>query len=242
MSSSAPEGNEGGHDAGDLLRRWLAKALPQAAAEWLDHEIELQREAVDERRFSTALAMVRRRMGGGLLPLPADALANAQRSLPRWRPDLWGIDEAVRVVLILATWKGDDASFAVRIERLCTIGELTEHVACLKGFAVFPAPGRLLVRARAAVRSSVQPIFEAIACQNPYPADHFDEASYNHMVVKCVFSGISINTIVGLDERRNEDLVRMMGDLVSERLAAGRMIPDTVHRWLADAPIVASRR
>jgi hypothetical protein len=144
-------------------------------------------------------------------------------------------------VLILATWKGDEVSFAARIERLSTIGELTEQVACLKGFAVFPAPERLLVRGRAAVRSSVQPIFEAIACQNPYPADHFDDASYNQMVVKCVFSGISIDTVVGLNERRNDDLVRMMGDLVSERLAAGRTIPDQVHRWLAGERIAAIR-
>lgn len=174
--------------------------------------------------------------------MPADALADAQRLRPRWRPDLWGIDEAARVALILATRKGDEASFAARIERLCTIGELAEHVACLKGFAVFPRQPQLLVSARAAVRSSAQPVFEAIACHNPYPADHFDEASYNQMVVKCVFSGISIDTIVGLDERRNDELVRMMGDLVSERLAAGRMIPDMVHRWLTDPATTASKR
>jgi hypothetical protein len=97
---------------------------------------------------------------------------------------------------------------------------------------VFPAPQRLLASARAAIRSSVQAVFEAIACRNPYPFDHFDDASSNQMVVKYVFSGISIDTVIGLDERRNDDLVRMMNDLVSERLAAGRPIPDNVHRWL----------
>jgi hypothetical protein len=149
-----------------------------------------------------------------------------------WRPDTWSTDEAARVVLLLATWSGDDQAFAALIDRLSATGELTEHVACMKGFAVFPAVDRLLPRARAAVRSSVQAVFEAIACHNPYPADRFDDDVYNQMVVKCVFSGVAIETIVGLDERRNDDLVKMMRDLVSERHAAGRTLPASVYAWL----------
>jgi hypothetical protein len=141
---------------------------------------------------------------------------------------------AARVALLLATCSGDEAAFAARVDRLCATGELTEHVAALKGFAVFPAPASLLSRARAAVRSSMQPPFEAIACHNPYPADHFDEAVYNQMVVKCVFSGVPIETVVGLDERRNAELVRMMRDLVSEWRAAGRLLPDAVHQFIAN--------
>jgi hypothetical protein len=54
------------------------------------------------------------------------------------------------------------------------------------------------------------------------------------MVVKCVFSGVPIETIVGLDERRNDELVRMMRDLASERRVAGRLLPDAVHRFIAN--------
>jgi hypothetical protein len=179
-----------------------------------------------------ALGLVGRRIGRTELALSADDVAAAQVLRRRWRPDMWGTDEAARVALLLATWSGDEAAFAARVDRLCATGELTEHVAALKGFAVFPAPAALLSRARAAVRASMQPPFEAIACHNPYPADHFDEAVYNQMVVKCVFSGVSIETIVGLDERRNAELVRMMRDLVSERRAAGRLLPDAVHRFI----------
>ena len=216
----------------DLLRRWLKRVLQAGAAQWLDAEIDRQREAVDERRLGMALGLVGRRIGRTELALSGDDIAAAQVLHPRWRPDMWGTDEAARVALLLATWSGDEAAFAARIDRLCATGELTEHVACLKGFAVFPAPASLLSRARAAVRSSMQPPFEAIACHNPYPADHFDDAVYNQMVVKCVFSGVPIETVVGLDERRNAELVRMMRDLVSERRAAGRLLPDAVHRFI----------
>jgi hypothetical protein len=216
----------------DLLRSWLGRMLHTDAAQWLNAEIDRQRNAVDERRLGMALGLVGRRIGRAELSLSAADLAAAQVLHRRWRPDIWGTDEAARVALLLATWTGDEAAFAVRVDRLCATGELTEHVAALKGFAVFPAPARLLVRARAAVRASMQPPFEAIACHNPYPADHFDEAVYNQMVVKCVFSGVPIETVVGLDERRNAEVVRMMGDLVSERRAAGRLLPDAVHRFI----------
>jgi hypothetical protein len=36
-------------------------------------------------------------------------------------------------------------------------------------------------------------------------------AAYNQMVVKCVFSCLPIEKIVGADESRNDDLLRMLG-------------------------------
>jgi hypothetical protein len=48
------------------------------------------------------------------------------------------------------------------------------------------------------------------------------------MVVKCVFSGVSIHKIVGLEERRNDELLQMLKDLVSERDAAERTVPIAV--------------
>jgi len=61
---------------------------------------------------------------------------------------------------VLTTWAGDAGLFGRRIEALCATGELTEQVAFLKGFAIYPAPTQLLGRAREAVRSSIQPVFE----------------------------------------------------------------------------------
>jgi hypothetical protein len=180
-----------------LLRRWLARMVPAEAARWLDGEIERQRESADERRLGMAFGLVGRRIGRTDLSLSPEDLAAARTLRTRWRPETWGTDEAARVAILLATWRGDDEPFAARVDRLCTTGELTEHIACLKGFAVFPTPERLLGRAREAVRSSVQPVFEALACFNPYPADWFDEVAFNLMVVKCVFSGVPIGAIVG---------------------------------------------
>jgi hypothetical protein len=140
--------------ATDLLRGWVGRTVQADAARWLDAEIERQRKAIDERRLGIALGLTGRRIGRADLSATPDDVAAAQVLRRRWRPDIWGTDESARVALLLATWNGDETAFAVRVDRLCATGELTEHVACLKGFAVFPAPAPLLSRARAAVRSS----------------------------------------------------------------------------------------
>jgi hypothetical protein len=224
----------------ELLLHWLRRRLKPEASQWLETEISRQGGTPDERRFGIALGLAGRRIGRDDLSLSAADLATAQELRRNWRPDIWRTDEAARTALILAAWTGDEETFAARVDGLCLTGELSEHVACLKGFAVFPAPARLLRRAREATRSSMQPPFEAIACHNPYPADYFDDAAFNQMVVKCVFCGVPIESVVGLDERRNGELVRMMRDLVSERHAAGRPLPDSVYRWIAGTDAAAN--
>ncbi len=215
-----------------LLLSWLSGRLAPAAMTWLATEIERQGTAVDERRLAIALGLIGRKVGRTDLSLtPEEDLAGHQLRAG-WQPGLWGTDEAARVALLLATHGGDDTAFAARVDRLCTTAEVTEHVAYLKGFAVFPA-GRLLHdRAREGVRSSIGPVFAAIACHNPYPFDYFDDAAWNQMVVKCVFVGAPLDAIVGLRERRNPEVVQMLRDLVAERHAAGRTVPEAVHAYI----------
>jgi hypothetical protein len=217
----------------ELLVRWLSGRLAPAALDWLSAEIDRQRTAVDERRLAIALGLVGRKVGRTDLLLTADEAAAAGRLRADWQPQIWGTDEAARIAILLATSRGDDRAFATRVDRLCTTAEVTEYVACLRGFAVFPAGPQLHDRAREGVRSSIAPVFAAIACHNPYPFDHFDETAWNQMVVKCVFSGAPIGSIVGVWQRRNRDLLHMLGDLIAERNAAGRALPDAVHAYVA---------
>ncbi len=79
----------------------------------------------------------------------------------------------------------------------------------------------------------MKPVFEAIACHNPYPSDYFDQAAWNQMVVKAVFVGTSIKNIAGIAERANPDLRQMLRDLISERQAAGRAVPTDVTDYVA---------
>ena len=219
-------------DYGGLLLGPLSRALPPAAIDWLVAEIDRQRAAADERRLAIALGLTSRKIGRLDLALTPDEAASAQRLRAGWRPELWATDEAARILILAASHRGDDPAFAARVDRLCTMAEVTEYIAYLKGFAIFPAAKLLYGRAREGVRSAITPVFAAIACHNPYPFDHFDEDAWNQMVVKCVFNGVPIETIVGLQERRNPEAVQMLRDLVAERRAAGRPLPDAVHAYV----------
>jgi len=211
-----------------LLRKWLQNWVAAEAIHWLDAEIEGFRTKVDERRVPISLGLARRKVGRKELALDVSDIAAAVQLRSRWLPQWWSTDEAARVAILLATHQGDDQAFATRVDRLCTTAEVTEHVAILKGFAVFPAPMLLCDRAREGVRSSMQPVFEAIACLNPYPFDYFDEAAWNQMVVKCVFVGAPIDAISGLLDRRNPELIRMLADLVAERRSASRPVSQSI--------------
>jgi hypothetical protein len=220
-------------DYGGFLLGPLSRAIPPAASDWLTTEIERQRAATDERRLAIALGLTSRKIGRVELSLTADETATARQLRADWQPELWATDEAARILILGASHGGDDQAFAARVDRLCTMAEVTEYIAYLKGFAIFPAPKLLYGRAREGVRSAITPVFAAIACHNPYPFDHFDEDAWNQMVVKSVFNGVPIETIVGLQERRNPEVVQMLRDLVSERHAAGRPLPDIVHAYVA---------
>jgi hypothetical protein len=215
----------------DFLRRRLAATLPRPAMEWLDAEFARQRDSGDERKLALALGLVGRKVGRRDLVFGAEDIAAARNLRADWQPERWSADEAARVLMLLAAG-GDEQTFAARIDRLCATAEVTELVAYLKGFAVFAAPRALHDRAREGVRSSMRPVFEAIASHNPYPFDHFDQPGWNQMVVKCVFIGTPIDTVVGLRERRNREVVQMLRDLVSERRAAGRPSPDAVLAYI----------
>jgi hypothetical protein len=216
----------------DLLLAALARTVAPPALEWLDAEIARQRSAADERRLGIALGLAGRKIGRTQLSFTDEERATAARLSAGWQPELWAADEAARVLILMASHH-DDQGFAERVDRLCNTAEITEHIAYLKGFAIFPAAPLLLGRAREGVRSSITAVFVAIACHNPYPFRHFDEAAWNQMVVKCVFNGAPIESIVGLHERRNAEVVQMLRDLVSERRAAGRPLPDAVHAYVA---------
>ena len=217
----------------DILRRSLSRTVPSPALNWINGEIERQRAGLDERRLGIALGMTASKVGRADLSLSPEDMESAPQVRAGWQPQWWAADEAARVAILLSSYRDDPSTFAARVERLCATAEVAEYVAYLKGFAVFPAGVELYGRAREGVRSSIGPVFCAIACRNPYPVDYFDEEAWNQMVVKCVFTGAPIEAIVGLNQRRNPEVIQMMRDLVAERHAAGRPLPDAVHRFIA---------
>jgi hypothetical protein len=107
-------------------------------------------------------------------------------------------------------------------------GELGEQVSLLRTLAALPGAEGFVVTGVEACRTNSVAVFEAIACENVYPAACFPELAWNQMVIKTLFLELSVERIDGLVSRITPELVRMAQGLASERQAAGLTIPPDI--------------
>lgn len=72
------------------------------------------------------------------------------------------------------------------------------------------------------------------AAVGPYAARHLDPHNWRHAVLKCLFTGVPVDEVAELPRRAHADaeLARMLADYADERTAAGRPVPEDLHRVL----------
>jgi hypothetical protein len=108
-------------------------------------------------------------------------------------------------------------------------GDNDEKCALLRALSLLSCASELVPVAAMGCRSHVLPVFEAIACDNDFPARYFDDSHFNQMVLKALFVGLPLGRIRNLAARRNGELGRMASAYASERRAAGRPVPEDIH-------------
>lgn len=190
--------------AADLERQLDAVCAPEAAA-W----VRAQRARIaagDERALYLALGQAGRKVGRA--PLPGG----------------WSADQAARALLVLALPAGDPPRWLAVLDRCFHAGTVEELVALYQALPLLPHPGLLAARAAEGVRSSMAPVFAAVALDNPFPAAHLGEAAWNQMVLKAFFTAVDVERIVGLRDRLNPELGRMLAGYARERRAAARTL------------------
>jgi len=203
----------------ELIRRrvsaeawqWLEQAMEESAAATLD-----------------ALAVLYTRTAAkvGTTALSAAAAPPDSRQLgvePRF--DGWTVADAARALLLLTVAERNRDGFVEAAVACFERGDSAEQLSWLKSTAILPQPDRFLLTVIDACRTSILPLFEAVACENPYPSQHFPERNFNQLVLKALFNGVALSRIVGLSGRLNAELTRMAGDYADERRAAGRAVP-----------------
>lgn len=147
-----------------------------------------------------------------------------------WPADLpttgWDRADVARFVLLrdLASTL-DTASFEQAALACFTQGDAGEQRSWCRAVSLLPAPERFLPAMTDTCRTNILPLFESLACENPYPARYFPELHFNQMVLKAMFNSVALARIVGLKARRNAELSRMSTDYAAERTAAGRSVP-----------------
>lgn len=180
-----------------------------------------------------------RRLGAEpLAPSASERATLAARELPV--PEGWPLSAVARAALLVSACEQLGAAERVAlVEGLFRTGDNDERAVVLKTLSLLPEPQRFVELAVDACRSHVQSVFEAIACENPYPARWFPEPSFNQLVLKAFFVGVAVRRIQGLASRRGPELVRMARAYASERRAAGREVPPDLELVTEPAPDIS---
>ncbi len=214
----------------ELLSSWVVARSSAAAADWFLGQIERLKSSPTEKDIYLALGYATRKLGKSDLELNAEERAAAAAARPYWDPSDWSVDQAARIVFVLAGQTRDNKAFKTRLETLFNTADVWELIAFYRGLPLYPNATEHVARAREGTRSAMQPIFEAVAHRNPFPMEQFDENAWNHMVLKALFIGSKLAPILGLDERANPRLMRMLCDYAHERWAAQRPVSPELWR------------
>ncbi|WP_405824114.1 EboA domain-containing protein [Streptomyces sp. NBC_01390] len=141
-----------------------------------------------------------------------------------------GIDhaDAVRVLILNAAQAGPDA-----LTRVYRQGTAAERRAVLHALPHLVAGPDALHLVEDALRTNDTRLVAAAV--GPYAARHLDAHNWRHAVLKCLFTGVPVDAVADLLHRARADteLARMLDDYAAERTAAGRPVPDDLHRVLA---------
>jgi hypothetical protein len=152
----------------------------------------------------------------------------------------WTVDDSARVLLLDAL--GDRA--ADELEGLYRYGDAAERRAVLRWIGrredgPAPAPAGALPLVEDALRTN-DPRLVAAAL-GPWAVRHLGSHAFRHAVLKCVFMGVPLEGIDGLDQRADAELADMLAAYVDERVAAGRTVPTDVwsilERFRPDAAV-----
>jgi hypothetical protein len=208
-----------------ILQAVLARHAEKGALDWLVGALPEPNQAFRPAPYFAAYAGAGRRFRKPGWRPDAESL-EALEELGLIAPAHWSLDALARAALLLAA--SEALPFEAHtdlVEEAFRKGDNDERCALLKSLSLLPEPGRFLGTATEASRSHVQEVFEAIACENPYPAAQFPEQSFNQLVLKALFLEVPLARVEDWRTRCNAELGRMVCDYEAERLAAGRTVP-----------------
>jgi hypothetical protein len=179
-----------------LLREMVLARLPRAAGAFWQTAIAAACRPFHGESFLRHFAGVTRHLRNvPLVHTPAERMA-LERAGIDW--PLGASDDLARMAMLASAAEQMYGPDHVALSDDCyRRGDLREQRAVLRSLPLWPSGERFREIARSACRSHIRPTFEAIACDNPYPASCFDRDELDRMIDKALFLEIPLARIVG---------------------------------------------
>ncbi len=217
-----------------VLSSALLASVTPAASDWLAQARAHPGDAT-LRPLLDAYARAALHVGRAQLPLDDDAIRQLREAAPGIGFERWTQDDAARALLLIGHRQRAAGQPFVDAALACfEQGDAREQQSWLRALPLWPEAAAFLPHAIDACRTNIIPVFEALACENPYPAAHFPERNFNQVVLKALFNAVALARVVALPSRLNPELSRMARDYAAERTAAGRTVPADIGLALHD--------
>ncbi len=215
-----------------FLRKILENRVEEKSRSWLDQKVNQTENTSSNSTFFLAFSQASRFFNKEKLGLSKQEKEQADQLVPGFDPDHWNLLQTARTYLLLHFPQEKERWFAA-INQLFETGDMYEQQALYAALPLMPFPEDLLPRAIDGCRTNMTLIFDAIALNNPFPANYFPEANWNQLVLKSIFMQRPLYRIQKLDERRNPALASIASDFAHERWAAGREVMPELWRLVA---------
>ena len=178
--------------------------------------------------FSSASRFIRKKD----LQLSQKQIAEAGELRTGFQPEYWSLLQFVRIYMLLMLPEKYPENYESILNRLYETADIEEQVALYRALPLLPYPEMLAKRAKEGIRTNITDVFDAIALDNPYPADFLQQRAWNQMVLKAVFMQRPLYRIYGSDTRANSELAEMLIDFAHERWAANRKVLPELWRFI----------
>ena len=200
----------------------LTARIDTKGKQWIDGKIEQLVKEYSERDFYLSFNLIPRFTGKQLLnPNPDE-----KQKIDGLREGLdlsnWTVDQIGRNLILLYVPFDDLEFYQNTLKNLFETAGVDELVALYAGLPLSPLGEALNDRATEGIRTNMTAVFDAMALNNPYPRDYFNEVAWNQMILKAFFMERPVYRILGIEDRNNEKLAEMISDYAHERWAAGR--------------------
>lgn len=219
-----------------FLKEVLRRNLTPDAWKWLENEGNAIRERNDIAKFNIAFVAMPRKSGKEVVRISAEEASQLTTILQGFAISGWTLDHLARVWLLMQLDPRQKEKYFDTIENLFLNAEMSELVALYSALPVLAYPESWRKRCAEGIRNNIGQVLDAVICNNPYPAGQLDDAAWNQLVLKAIFTEKPVLQIVGLRERMNRNLARSLSDYAHERWAAHRDVNPLL--WICVVPFI----
>lgn len=217
-------------DVRTSILNWLKIHLTGDSYNWLESTGKILKNNPEDWKLFTSFSSVPRHTGKHKIKLSGDQIKTAESLRDGWNPSHWTADQLGRTFLILCYVDNGKERFFEKLDKIFNTSDLGESVTLYQSLPILPFPEDLKYRAAEGVRSNITTVFNAVALRNPYPKDYLDDEPWNQIVLKALFVGSPLYQIIGLDQRGNKTLAKILVEYAHERISAGRVVSPELWR------------